>query len=89
VSDTKEKIGGLPFVFAGLAFIPLIGVAFGIVVIIMGLAAKKRGGLKVAPIGGIGICFTMVLNGGLFYFGFVRRGGIYDELRGELAQSSG
>jgi hypothetical protein len=88
VSETNEKISGLPFVFAGLAFIPLLGVPFGIVALIMGLTSKKRGGVKVALIGSIGICFTVMLYGSLFYFGFVQRGGIYDGLRRELAQSN-
>src|SRR3546814_19495008 len=38
--------------------------------------------------GGGGIGFTIVLYGALFYFGFAQRGGVYDDLRAKLAQST-
>src|SRR3546814_19733635 len=38
--------------------------------------------------GGGGIGFTRVLYGALFYFGFAQRGGVYDDLRAKLAQST-
>lgn len=88
MSEPKEKISGLPFVFAGLSFIPLLGVPLGIVAIVLSAASKKQGRLKVVLIASSGICFTMFLYGSLFYFGFVQRGGIYDDLRKELAQSN-
>jgi len=39
-----------------------------------------------APLGGAGILVTLALYGSLFYFGFVKRGGMYDDLRTQLAQ---
>ena len=58
------------------------------IAIIWGLSTKKLGGKKLVFIGAGGIAFTVILYSALFYFGFAQRGGIYDELRKKLAQSS-
>jgi len=71
-----------------MSFIPLIGVLFGLVAIVWGLVTKKTGGKKLALIGGGGIAFTVVLYSSLFYFGFVQRGGVYDDLRAQLSKST-
>jgi len=81
-----DKLGFLPFVFGGMSFIPLCGVPFGIVSIIWGLLSKKRGGKVLAIIGTLGVCLTVALYGGLFYFGSIQRGGVYDSLREEMAE---
>jgi hypothetical protein len=86
--DSREKLGAFPFVVAGLSFIPGIGLMFGGVAILWGLLTRKAGGKKLALVGGLGIGVTVLLYGGLFYFGFVQRGGIYDELRQRLAQTT-
>ena len=70
----------------GLSFIPLIGVVFGIAAVVWGLVSRKKGAKTLALVGAGGIAFTVVLYGGLFYFGFVQRGGIYDNLRAQMAQ---
>jgi hypothetical protein len=88
VAETNEKLGGLPFVIGGLSFIPLLGIPFGIAALIWGIRTKKTGGKKLALLGGAGILVTFILYGSLFYFGFVKRGGMYDDLRTQLAQSS-
>jgi hypothetical protein len=88
MGEPDEKLGGFPFVIGGLSFIPLVGIPFGIVALIWGITTRKLGGMKLALIGSLGIIFTVVLYGGLFYFGFVKRGGLYDDLRTKLAQSS-
>lgn len=85
--NTGEKLGVLPYVIGGMSFIPLCGVIFGIVSIVWGLVTPKRGGKILALVGGLGIVFTVVLYGALYYFGFVQRGGVYDSLRAQLAQS--
>lgn len=85
--NNQEKLGCLPFVLGGLSFIPLIGVLFGVIVIIWGIIKIKLGGWKLVLIGTLGILFTIILYGSLFFFGFVQRGGIYDELRGKLTTS--
>jgi hypothetical protein len=88
MAETNEKLGGSAFVIGGLSFIPLLGIPFGIVALIWGITTKKEGGKKLALLGGAGILVTFVLYGSLFYFGFVKRGGIYDGLRSQLAQSN-
>jgi hypothetical protein len=87
---TKEdkRLGCFPFVIGGLSFVPLVGVLFGLAAIVWGLIARKRGGGKLALVGAAGIAFSVILYGGFFYFGFIQRGGIYDELRTKLAQNN-
>ena len=87
MSDSERKLGGGAFVIGGLSFIPLIGVLFGIVAIVWGLVSRRKGGKALALVGAGGIAFTVALYGGLFYFGMVHRGGIYDELRRKTAQT--
>jgi hypothetical protein len=86
MAETNEKLSGSAFVIAGLSFIPLLGIPFGIAALIWGIRTKKVGGKRLALIGGAGVLVTFILYGGLFYFGFVKRGGIYDELRTRSAQ---
>jgi hypothetical protein len=88
VAETNEKLSGFPFVVGGLSFIPLLGVPFGIAALIWGITTKKAGGKTLAQLGGAGIVVTLALYGSLFYFGFAKRGGMYDDLRAQLAQSN-
>jgi hypothetical protein len=88
VFKNDDKLGFLPYVFGGISFVPLCGVPFGIASIIWGLLSKKRGGKTLAIIGALGIAFTVALYSGLFYFGFVQRGGIYDSLRVQMADQN-
>jgi len=76
---SKKTTAG--WVFGGLSFIPLIGVLFGIIAIIIGVAKKSKGP---ALLGLCGILVTVVLYGGLYYFGFVQKGSVYDDLRTQL-----
>ena len=85
--EQHDKLGVFPYVIGGLSYIPGLGVLFGAIAIIWGLVTKKLGGKKLALIGTGGIAFTVVLYSALFYFGFVQRGGIYDQLRTELAET--
>ena len=84
----KEKLGVFPYVVGGISYIPLIGVPIGIITIIYGLITRKRGGMLLALIGAGGIAFTILIYSGLFYFGFVQRGGIFDKLKIELAETT-
>ncbi len=88
MAEEQQKLGALPYVIGGLSYIPVIGIPFGVIAIIWGLVTKKLGGKKLALIGTGGISFSVILYFALFYFGFVQRGGIYDELRGKLAEST-
>jgi hypothetical protein len=87
MAGTDEKLGAFPYVVSGLSFIPLVGIPFGIVALIWGITTKKIGGKKLALLGGAGILVTLSLYGSLFYFGFAKRGGSYDELRTQLART--
>ncbi|GMW07611.1 MAG: type II secretion system protein G [Gammaproteobacteria bacterium] len=87
-SNDTPRLGTAAYVIGGMSFIPLIGVLFGIAAIVWGLVTKKLGGKRLAAIGAGGIAFTLVLYGALFYFGFAQRGGVYDELRVQLAQGT-
>jgi hypothetical protein len=82
------KLGTFPFVLAGLSFIPMFGVLFGLITVCWGLISKRAGGRKLALIGASGVGFTILLYGGLFYFGFMQRGGVYDDLRAKMAQNN-
>jgi Type II secretion system (T2SS), protein G len=66
------------WVFGGLSFIPLFGVLFGIIAIVIGAVKKTRGQIFLG-IGGI--LFSVVLYGGLFYFGFVAKTGPFAALK--------
>lgn len=88
MSNNHEKLSTFPFVLGGISFIPGIGIIFGIVAIIWGLITKREGGKKLAIIGGCGVGFSAVLYLALFYFGFVQRGGVYDDLRAKLGEST-
>jgi hypothetical protein len=84
----REQMRPSAFVLGGLSFVLLVGVPLGIAAIVWGLTTRKLGGKKLALIGLGGILFTALLYGGLFYFGFAQRDGIYDSLRVKLAQST-
>lgn len=77
-SENKSKTS---YIFGGLSFIPLIGVLFGILAIVLGARNKQR-----TPIflGFAGILLTVGLYGSLFYFGFVAKYGPYHKLKRQL-----
>ena len=84
----QDRLGAFPYVLGGLSFIPAIGVVFGVSAITWGLVTKKRGGKLVACIGFAGVACTVLLYAALFYFGFMQRGGVYDDLRLKMARST-
>jgi len=88
MNEEQEKLGVFPYVIGGVSFIPGIGILFGIIAIVWGLVTKKLGGKKLAIIGACGISFSVILYGSLFYFGFVQKGGVYDDLRAQLSKST-
>ena len=81
-----ERVSKTPsravYVFGGLSFIPGIGIIFGIIAIVIGAIKRDT---KVITIGAGGIAFSVVLYGGLFYFGFVATFGPYASLKIGLA----
>jgi hypothetical protein len=88
MNEEKDKLGTFPFVIGGISFVPGIGILFGIIAIIWGLVTKKLGGKKLAIIGACGIGFSVILYSSLFYFGFVQRGGVYDDLRAQMSENT-
>jgi hypothetical protein len=80
-----RPLGCAAYVVGGMSFIPLLGILFGISSIVWGVIARRRGGGKLALVGALGIGFSLALYSGLFYFGFVQRGGVHDDLRRDLA----
>ncbi len=59
----SKKHGAFPFVLAGISFIPLIGVLFGIICIAVALIARKSNSLLLGILGGSGILVTVVIYG--------------------------
>ena len=86
-TQTKDIKAG-HYVVAGIGFIPLIGVPFALFCVIFGLFKWKKGGETITIIGLLGIALTGMLNGNLYYQGFVVRGGTFDKLRTEFANNS-
>ena len=66
------------WVFGGLSFIPLFGVLFGIVAIVIGVFRRTRGQVY---LGIAGILFSVVLYSGIFYFGFIAKTGPFAALK--------
>lgn len=83
MGDVPERSASQPkstagWVFGGLSFIPLFGVLFGIVAIIIGAVRRTRGQIYLG-IGGI--LFSVLLYGGIFYFGFIAKTGPFAALK--------
>lgn len=75
-------LGIVAYVLAGTSFIPLLGVLTGLGAIVLGVVTRRW---WAAVLGVAGILFSVVLYGGLFYFGFVANYGPYYELKKQLA----
>jgi hypothetical protein len=75
-AQKPQSVAG--WVFAGLSFIPLFGVLFGIIAIIIGAVRKTRGQIY---LGIAGILFSVLLYGGIFYFGFIAKTGPFADLK--------
>jgi len=91
IKKGSKTLGVVSIVLGGLSFIPLIGLFVGIAAIVTGIIDIKKNKSKLGIIGLvlgiIGILITIGLYGGLFYFGFVKRGGMYDNLRTGMVKS--
>jgi hypothetical protein len=80
--SSQEPLGCIPYAIGGASFIPLVGVLFGLIAIVWGIARRAW---SLIVLGVCGILFTCLVYGALFYFGIFQRGGFYDELRSRLA----
>jgi hypothetical protein len=84
----RPLLPGGYYAFGCASFVPLLGIFIGVIAIAIGLTSRKKGGKVLALMGAGGIAFSVLLYGSLFYFGFVQRGGVYDGLRAQMAQST-
>ena len=88
----SKTLGIVSIVLGAVSFIPLIGFFTGIVAVILGIIDIKKNKSKLGIIGlvlGIlGILVTIGLYGSLFYFGFMQRDGVYDDLRTKMVQET-
>jgi hypothetical protein len=82
IPQSQKPLGCVPYAIGGASFIPLVGVLFGVIAIVWGIARRAR---SLIVLGSCGILFTIIAYGALFYFGMFQRGGIYDKLRSQLA----
>jgi hypothetical protein len=78
----QKPLGCLPYAIGGASFIPLVGVLFGLVAIVWGIARRAW---PLIVLGACGILFTIVIYSTLFYFGSFYRGGVYDKMRAQFA----
>lgn len=86
MENTRKNPPTLLYVIGGMSFIPLIGFFLGIITIIIGIIFYSVKNTKAIPIflGIGGMMFTIILYSSLYYFGFVQRGGVFDDLRKNL-----
>ena len=87
-ATTQPPLPGGYYAFGCASFVPLLGIFVGAIAIAIGLTSRKKGGKVLALLGAGGIAFSVILYGSLFYFGFMQRGGVYDGLRAQMAQST-
>ena len=91
----KSSLAITSIVLGAVSFIPLVGLLLGLMAIVFGIIAKlqiKKGlcsGKALSTIGIIlgvlGILVTVAMYGSLFYFGFVAKGGPFEEPKKQLS----
>jgi len=91
MADTQEKnMGAGSYVLAALSFIPGFGLfLFGPIAIIWGaIRSQYKGAGKVITIALIGIALNIAGYGALFYEGFVKKDGVFGDLKAQMAQQT-
>ncbi|MDB5976806.1 MAG: hypothetical protein JWR07_3566 [Nevskia sp.] len=84
----RSRLGVFAYIIGAFSFIPGLGILFGIASVVWGAVTKKEGGRTLLIMGASGIGLSVVLYSALFYFAFMQRGGVYDGLRTQMAESS-
>ena len=88
---TNKTLGVVSIVLGGISFIPLIGFFTGIAAVVTGIVDIRKNKSKLGVIGLvlgiIGIIITVGMYAAIFYFGFVKRGGMYDNLKTDMAKT--
>ncbi len=92
----KSGLATASLILGLVSFIPFFGVLLGTIAIILGIVGlneiKKMGlrGKKMANagiiLGILGILFSVILYGSLYYFGFVSKTGPFAELKPKMSQ---
>ncbi|MEO9167619.1 MAG: hypothetical protein ABI230_04370 [Aestuariivirga sp.] len=77
--EKTRQIGIGSYIVVVLSFIPLVGIFFAIVAIIMGLRKFNEGGKRLIMLGCLGLVLTFSIYGTLFYKTFERRGGLFGD----------
>lgn len=67
IREEEERHGVLPILFSLTSFIPLIGVLIGVICVVIGIVSKKKYSNVIGIIGFLGIMFTFLLYGSMFY----------------------
>lgn len=96
ITAPKSGMALASLILGFVSFIPLLGIFTGVLAIILGIIAKgniRKGletGKKKAAVGVIlgilGILFSIVIYGSLFYFGFVAKSGPFNDMKKQLSQ---
>lgn len=87
-SRPTEKLGYVPYIFAGMAFVPFIGFLFGVIAIFWGLVTRKSGGKRVAKIATAGLAVTLIFYASMYYINSTERKETHDKLRVQLSQGA-
>ena len=77
----KSIIG---YVLGGVAFLPAVGIPFGVAAVVVGILQKQKGPII---LGALGVLLSGLIYGSLFYFGFVADFGPYVNLRKQVVQA--
>lgn len=72
------------YVLGGIAFLPAVGIPFGVAAVVIGIIQKQRGPII---LGALGMLLSGAVYGALFYFGFVADFGPYVNLRKQVVQA--
>jgi len=81
--DEQKQIGTGSYILAAASFIPLVGVPFGLVSIVLGWLRRSSGGLRLVAIGAAGIGLSVVLYGSLFV---AQKTGLFEGGTSQLTQ---
>ena len=82
-----DNVGLGSYIVAGIGFIPLVGIPFACISIVLGLIKFSVGGKRLVAMGISGIALSIFLYSNLFYFGFVQRHGMFDDMRVKLSHT--
>lgn len=83
-----KKVKNVPiivYIASGLSFVPFWGAFIGLLALLAGLTIYKSRALTI--VGTIGLFISLTVYGGLYYFGKIQRGGLFDEQSTDLSRA--